>query len=238
MALPINRAAVNALLEQLEPLVLNKAHKGYRCNCGRCSAGRSKAEAIIPGGNSYPGQETLWSLWNVRMKCLERGKSWLCGLNTFVDGEEINEMFIHYFGPRYRQDDNPYKLEFSSQRRMAAGFKSAVRVEETASHRSINFYFDWGVEQSTPANLRRYFNRLITPADTPFNDVVAQLTLLQPSLYRGGPDPELPFESTWLLNYRAAINRARMASAVLFQNIELPPTPKNSVSATEIVFLL
>lgn len=100
MALQKNRQIVVKLLRVLEPRVLGQKRTGFSCNCGAISYGPAEAVCIDPAGDTYPGQETLWSLWSVRMSPhLENTGThdYSIGLDAFIPAKELKAMFKRYF---------------------------------------------------------------------------------------------------------------------------------------------
>jgi hypothetical protein len=213
MALPKNRQAVQQLLRELEPRVLGKEHQGLSCNCGAAHCAAAVAERIKPGGDSYPGQETNWALWSVDMKA-HNGSDWSCGLSFFVEADELRAMFDRYFGEQ-NGTERPYKLDIDGANRVHAKLPIAVRIQENDDQ--IRFCFDWGREQSAAEQLHGLTRRLSAGSQA-YERVVSLLKGFQPQIYRGGPDPELSHESTWLLDYHAALARAsEVANHIFFQ---------------------
>ncbi|HET6746958.1 MAG TPA: hypothetical protein VFH06_02535 [Candidatus Saccharimonadales bacterium] len=213
MALPKNRQAVQALLKELEPRVLGKERPGFSCNCGVVHCPTAVAEKIEPGGDNYPGQETNWALWSVSMKA-HAGSNWSCGLSFFVEADELEAMFARHFGDQ-SDIEYPYSLSTNGKDRVYAQLSAAVRIQE--NDEQIRFCFDWGREQETAEYLKEYWNSRRVPAGTEaYRRIVSLLEDLQPETYRGGPDPELPHESTWLLDYRTALVRASKEANHIF----------------------
>lgn len=220
MALPKNRQAVQALLRELEPRILGREHEGMTCNCGAVHCGAAVAESIDPAGDTYPGQEALWYLWSVRMKAHGEGSDWNCGLSFFMDVDELDAMFRRYFGDQ-NGGDYPYRLEVDGASRVHEKMPAAVRIQENDNQ--IRFSFSWGREQDTAGQLDKLYNsnpRRMPAGSEAFKRVVTLLGSIQPEVYRGGPDPELPHESRWHLDYSTALKHAAaVANHIFFQNM-------------------
>jgi len=235
MALPKNRQAVQQLLQELEPHVLGREGEGLSCLCGAAHCSAPVAEGIEPAGDRYPGQETVWALWKVRMKAHSNGSPWSCGLSYFVEAGELRAMFKRYFGD---QDDRerPYNLAVDGADRVHSNLPAAVRIQE--NDKQIRFAFSWGREQSTAKQLIELGSRLLVGGEV-YARVVALLETIQPEVYRGGPDPELPYESTWLLDYDAALVRAAaVASRIFFENGGVTTDHRGTVvTGIDIVFV-
>lgn len=100
MALPENVQAVQALVEVLSPKVIGRELPGWSCCCGAVKGAAAIATEIQPAGDIYPGQETSWATWTVKMqpKPGEVNGGWSCGLSDFVPAQELKELFEQHFG--------------------------------------------------------------------------------------------------------------------------------------------
>jgi len=222
MALPKNRPAVQKLLKELEPLILGKEHKGMSCGCGAISSGRAKAVRIIPSGDSYPSQETHWWLWSVDMQPIDdKDSGWSGSLSSFIDSKQLKSMFGRYFSEQDQKEKNPYSLKIRGTDRLSLGLPTAVRIQENDNQ--IRFSFNWGYEQSTAARLFELYlssGRRIYPENNSFAGIINLLKAIQPYVYSGGPDPELPYESNWLIDYNSALRLAStQVKYIFFQNL-------------------
>lgn len=99
--LPENEQSVREILAVIEPRILGTRLGGWTCNCGCVEGASAIATKVVPAGNTaYPGQETMWFLWNVQMTP-EPGQPhlpWSCGLSQFFPTEELDSLFAQYFG--------------------------------------------------------------------------------------------------------------------------------------------
>jgi len=215
MALPKNRPAVQALMKELEPRILGREREGFTCGCGAVKCGATIADNIMPGGDNYPGQEVSWPIWSVRMRTHETS-SWSCGLSEFIDRDELDAMFKRYFGePAVFVE--MYRPDVSGYDRVSMDLPAAVRIQENDSQ--IRFSFDWGREQYTSEEIYDLYR--MNGHEFPVNSeayirVVALLEAIEPEVYLGGPDPELPYESTWHLDYVGSLQRAAVESNYMF----------------------
>jgi hypothetical protein len=220
MALAKNRQAVQELIKELEPLILGREREGFSCGCGAIHCGTAVAEAIIPAGDSYPGQETMWYLWSVQMKTHGEGSDWSCGLSFFVESNELEAMFNRYFGDQ-KEEEQSYKIEVDGADRVYEGLPAAVRINENDDQ--IRFSFSWGREQDTAKLLDKLYGnnpRRMPAGSEAYIRIVSLLEAIQLEVYRGGPDPELPHESKWHLDYKSALARAlEIANHIFFQNM-------------------
>jgi hypothetical protein len=223
MALPHNRKAVVSILGELKPRIIGKELPGFSCSCGAIKHDPATAVEVEPAGNSYPGQEELWFLWQVRMSHHPENPSILdgysVGLSRFVPLEELEKLFSAHFGENPR-GENPYTLEVDGAERVHQGLPAAVRISEDGLQ--FRFAFDWGREQEVARELESVCQSSPPriPAGTEaFARIIQLLRELRPEVYRGGPDPELPTENSWHLNYQEALNAAEaQANHVFFQN--------------------
>lgn len=222
MALPKNRKAVEAILAEISPRIIGQKSDGFKCNCGAVHAGPATATAVVPAGGTYPGQEVFWYLWTVQMSYHpEDPKSiggWSWGISNYIPREELEEMFARHFGPD-PEDVNLYQLEVSGADRFYHKLPVAVSIQETESQ--IRFSFDWGIEQDFAVYLNaveKLSPGRIQNSHFHFNELVKQLGTLNPKVYLGGPDPELPFEPKWWTDYASALKYAAgIANHIFFQ---------------------
>lgn len=215
MALKKNRKKVRAILKALEPRILGKELPGMTCSCGAVHCGDAVAERIDPGGDSYPGQETQWALWSVRMKAHDGGSDWSCGLSFFVEADELRELFSRHFGND--KGENPYQLPISGADRVHKGLPAAVRIKE--NDHQIRFCVDWGREQEIARQLEELLQknpRRIDRQSSAFMAIVTLLEQLNPEQYLGGPPPELPSESTWHLDFFGKLEEAAGSAREIF----------------------
>lgn len=100
MPLPENINAVRALEEVLKPMIIGRELSGWACCCGAVQGADAIAVEIRPGGNTYPGQETEYIFWTVKMKPKpgDTRPGWSCGISTFIPGGELEELFAQHFG--------------------------------------------------------------------------------------------------------------------------------------------
>lgn len=211
MALPENRKAVLAVLKELNPLIVGKNHEGFG------SYGPSFAVSIEPAGDLYPGQEVMWPAWSVILQEIEDHLSyWTCSLSSFVETDELDKLFLRHFGNQAGYT-NPYQLQVSDAQRFRSGLPPAVRIRMNSDE--ICFHFDWGTAQVSGKQLSKICevsSGSIPASDSYFDQIVHILEKLDPEVYVGGPDPELPFESSWSLDYHAALARASQESKSVF----------------------
>lgn len=209
MALPKNRQHVKEILDILKPLVLGKTLGAMSCNCGAVHTGPATATAIEPGGDTYPGQETLSYLWRVKMSYhpedLNDHNYYSIGLDAFVDRELVKDLFSQRFGAN-PETTNPYQLSPARDKRVRLGLPAAVCIKDSSSQ--TLFYFDWGKEQYVARLISemcwRQPKRIKRNTEL-FQNIVAELQKLTPQVYQGGPDPEFSFESNWLLTYQPSL---------------------------------
>lgn len=239
MALPKNRQAVQELLKELEPRIIGKEREGFSCNCGAVHCDTAVADEIRPAGDSYPGQETCWAIWSVHMKAHGQGSSWSCGLSAFIEADELDAMFSRYFGDQ-DEGECAYKLAVDGETRVRAALPVAVRIQENDSQ--MRFSFSWGREQRAAERLealQSIVRRRLPAGSEAYLRVVSILEAIRPEIYRGGPDPELPHESTWHLDYDASLRRAAAtAHHVFFQNGESFSDHQGTVyTRVDVVFM-
>ena len=106
MALPENEAAVAAIVEEFTPRVIGQTLPGFSCCCGAVKGATATVVEIRPaGGDQYPGQETCWVVWTVKLQPNpgEPNNGWSTGLSQFIPVEEIKEIFRRHFGDRVDQ---------------------------------------------------------------------------------------------------------------------------------------
>jgi len=221
MALPKNREAVQKILDELEPQILGQEQGGFTCNCGAVHSLAGIAVEIDPAGDTYPGQETLWRLWSVGIKPHDGSQPWSCSLSFFMNADKLDVMFKRYFGDQ--EEEGPlYQLEIDRADRVHADLPPAVRIQENDSQ--IRFSFSWGREQDAARELDKLYKsnpRRMHAGSRSFKHTVSLLVAIQPEVYRGGPDPELPYESTWHLDYEMALKHAaEVANYIFFQNMD------------------
>ncbi len=201
MALPANRKHVTQLLEILKPRIIGQVCDGQR------------AIDIIPGGNSYPGDEVLSSSWSV---ALDSGNS--AGLSCLIDCSELESLFKKHFDST-KVPNNPYRLEVSGGMRVSFSLPVALSIWETK--KQIRFCFDWGKDYEKGMEVlgsRKSF-KSIPHASSRFSKMIKSMKTLEPMIYAGGPEPELPFEYQWLTDYHDALAIAEAAKEAFFQNL-------------------
>lgn len=222
MALPKNRRAVEQILAEISPRIIGKKHEGLSCNCGAIHCGPATATEVTPAGGTYPGQEVFWYLWTVQMSYHpEDQKSiggWSWGISNYIPSEELEEMFARHFGSNPEESDL-YRLEVSGADRYYHKLPVAVNIQETGTQ--IRFSFDWGVEQAFAVFLNaceKSSPARIQNTHPNFGTLVEQLGTLNPKVYFGGPEPELPFEPKWWSDYASALKYAAgIANHIFFQ---------------------
>ena len=242
MALPQNRKAVVGILEEVTPRILGQERPGWSCNCGCLSHGPAVAVSIDPAGDSYPGQEVQWCVWSVSMEPKDdscKGSGYSVGLSDFIPSEELDEIFLRHFGPNPDQQDLTFMLSLSGAERVHLRQVPAVRIKDNDIQ--TRFCFDWGLAQDFASQLsviKANTPRRIPAGDRTFKRIVEHLRTLDPVVYRGGPDPELPFESKWLLDYQKALSLAEKADHILFQNSGSQSDHRGTVqTGSHIVFM-
>ncbi len=211
--LPQNRGKVVDLLNILNPLVLGKRRNGLTCNCGAIHCGPGVAISIEPAGNDYPGQEAFWFVWSVKIKADDTA-DWSCDLSSFVSPKELDALFRERFGDALEYD-NPYRIQPSGSDRVHEGLPPAVRIHETDV--GVFFNIDWGGDQKA-AKIVEGLGR-IEPERAPATSKKFQLLIeimekLEPVVYPGGPEPILPFEVKWIMDWQEALAKARSANHV------------------------
>lgn len=268
MALPKNRKAVRAILQEVGPRVIGEERGPLSCGCGAISHGPAVAVAVDPAGDSYPGQEAYWYLWSVRMAERDRapdafGYDYSTGLSGFIPVEELEEIFARHF-EEAPEEEGLYLLEVRGDDRFHQGLPAAVRVQEGSYQ--TRFCFDWGVDQDAAEALKRLY--LTSPKRIPagsesFQQIVEVLGGLDPEVYRGGPNPDvasrifrflarlMPFlkdsgifqplnESGWSMNYRKALKKAaQKADHIFFQNMASHWSHRGSAEAgADVAFMM
>jgi len=231
MALPKNRQAVQEILKELEPRVLGKERSELNQ--------KAIAVAIIPAGDSYPGQEALWYIWTVKMEPLGESTSWSTDLSSFLSVTELDTLFNRYFDVQDTMD-RTYRLDVDGVSRVDANLPPAVRIQENDDQ--MRFSFSWGREQLTAEQLYEIYQnspRRLTTHDEAHDHVISILSSIQPKVYRGGPDPELPHESTWHLDYETALAQATtVEDHLFFQSLcTQSRDPVRAYIDTDIVFM-
>lgn len=222
MALPQNRKAIVSILEEISPRIIGQRHGGFTCNCGAVHSDPGIVNEIEPAGDSYPGQEVLWFLWRVGVRHHPEDSTnrsgFSCGLSEFIPAEELVQIFEKHFG-KDPKETYPYNLTFAGQERFHLGMKAAVCIKE--NDHQIRFSFDWGADQHIAHLLNKIEEKMTTRrslnGSSVFEEIFNLLNTFSPSVYRGGPDPELPFESIWHLDYQTALAVARKANHVFLQ---------------------
>lgn len=249
MALPKNRKAVRAILQEISPRVIGGESGPFSCGCGAISHGPAVAVAIKPAGDSYPGQEVHWYLWRVLMAERDRtpdglGYDYSIGLSAFIPVEELEEIFVRHFGKASEEEERLYSLDVSGEERFYLDLPTAVRIHE--NDHQTRFCFDWGVDQDAAEALNRLYlasPKRIPAGSEPFQLIVEILDGLDPEIYQGGPNPDvashifrfltrfMPFlkdsgifqpldEGGWSMNYGRAFKKAvRKADHIFFQNM-------------------
>ncbi len=229
MALPKNRPGVVAILQELGPRIVGQFYEGIRCNCSFVSYGPAVAVGIKPAGDYYPGQETKWVLWSVNMSYhpedLKRQlDGYSLGLSEFVSDKELEQLFYKHFGNRIwdtQDEENEYRLSVGGEKRCQLQLPPAVRINE--NDLQLRFNFNWGRAQEAGKQVLDlyYKSHERMPVGSPqYRQLVKLLLGLKPEVYRGGPDPELPFESKWHLKYDSALGHAlQVADHVFLQNL-------------------
>ncbi len=214
MALPKNRKAVQALLSQLERLILGKKVAGSFCD-DTIQHGDAVAVAIIPTGDTNPGQEIKWHLWLVKMETHKSGYLY-SGLSLFVKPAVLDEMFDAYFAGQL--PENPYRLDIDGAERVYLELPIAVCISENSE--VLRFSFSFGREQKFAQKLDEAcwnHHSYVPSRSNDFQTLLRLLEGIKPTVYRGGADPELPYESEWLLDYKVALEIAKKAKFVLIQ---------------------
>lgn len=154
--------------------------------------------------------------------------------------DELKAIFARYFGNKKEREKSPYDLKLHGADRVRAGFPAAVRIQENETQ--IRFSFDWGREQEvaqTFYNLYRNGPGRIPVNSYEFVRIIDNLRLFSPTVYLGGPEPELPYESKWRIDYSNAIRDAReLANHVFFQNMGSTSDHRGSIQTRmDVVFM-
>ena len=225
MALPQNRSAVVAILETLkaDPRILGQKLKASSCGCGAIHLPSATAVEIDPSGDDYPGQESSWLCWSVSMKADDpmHGSDWSTDLTAFIPVEELDELFEKHFGPDLSGYDTSYDLPVHGADRVYRRLPAAVKIRENDNQ--IRFSIEFGKEQRTARKVQSMYSRLphrVPRGSEGFDKLVKLLKNLPVEVYRGGPDPELPFESTWHVGgyHNLLTLAAASADHLFFQN--------------------
>lgn len=244
MSLDKNRKAVVAILNKVEPRILGQPHAGFSCNCGAVNAGPGVAVSVEPGGDTYPGQEVLWCTWSVHISHHPEDTSAIdgfsVGLSEFIPANELDQIFARYFGHK-PNSSNPYGLGIKDDDRAKLGYPTAVKIQDN-SHQ-IRFCFDWGKEQKVAAKINNVASssqeRRMAKGSGEFTAIVNIMQSIIPEVYRGGPDPVLPFESAWHLDYQAALAKAMADANHIFlqNNSSFYCAKSHFLTGTDIVFM-
>ena len=223
MALPKNRPAILAILNEIEARIVGQRRDGFSCGCGAVHWEAATATAIIPGGNEYPGQEISISCWTVEMRYHPEDPNNRNGygycLSEFIDYDELKEIFYRHFGNDQRETYE-YSPKMNSSDRAVYGNDPLVCILDNESQ--MRFCFDWG-------NLQEFAKQMVKlytggqprnkKDSITFKQVIEMLETINPMVYAGGPPPELSFEPNWLMDYKKAVEEAKTADHVFFQNI-------------------
>lgn len=107
MPLPENKQAVVELKNELEKRILGAELPRVSCCCGTIRSGPAKPVEVVPGGERYPGQETDFTMWSVRMRDVRsrepaRDYNYSTGLTSFIDRRELEMLFTARFPKRAR----------------------------------------------------------------------------------------------------------------------------------------
>ena len=215
MALPENRKAVMEILRIISPLVI-----GQQVPEELCTRGPATAFEIIPAGDDYPGREALWPLWFVRSRCIETGKTLYekGNLSDFISENELFNIFHRYFR---EVKNNPYRIDIVGGRRIDDNLPTAVRIRD--NNFQTQFCFEWGKEQDKADAIRKIYmsGGKFAKGSDEYLAILSLLSEIEPITYKGGPDPELPFESDWLLEYQKSLDMCRTGKYryVFFRNM-------------------
>lgn len=240
MALPQNRKAVLAILDIIEPRILGKTHEGFTCSCGEIHCTAATAVEVEPAGDSYPGQEKHWYLWSVKMAAEEGHSGWSCGISEFIDSKELKDLFERHFTDQSDDEGVQYRLATREDDRVHAGLPAAVRINENRDQ--IRFSISLGREQEFYELLLKATDdspRRMPAGSHAFNNIVALMRSIIPETYLGGPEPELPFESTWHLDYESTLNiAAKNANHIFLQGGSSVSDYRGSIyTGIDIVFM-
>lgn len=244
MALAKNRKGVMAILKKLQPRIVGRPHPGFSCNCGAIHEGPGVAISIEPGGDRYPGQEVLWSLWSVRISHHPEEASipggFSVGLSEFIPIIELDKIFTQHFG-KNPDSNNPYQPEINDEIRAELGYPSVVAIMDDTAQ--VRFCFDWGKEQETAAKIDSFASsrktKHIEKDSDLFNVLVDILRSITPEVYLGGPEPVLSFEPSWHMEYQTALNKAVSEANHLFlQNASsVHSSAGHFLLGTDVVFM-
>ncbi|MFC1645133.1 hypothetical protein ACFL08_03845 [Patescibacteria group bacterium] len=196
--MPKNRKAVMEILETISPRII-----GQRLPYKGSAQSTMVAFEIDPAGDDFPGREVLSPLWSVKVRCVESGEvEHIKGLNDFITENELNAIFGRYLNTL---ESNPYRVDVAGFSRVEGNLPAAVRIRDNDSQ--TNFCFDWGKDQGVAGAIHQlYMTGDDFSSDSyAYKKLINLMSLVEPAVYRGGPDPELPFESKWLLDYRGAL---------------------------------
>lgn len=93
----------DSLLSGFQEAIAGCERKGWQCGCGAIKYGDAKAFKVIPGGQRYHDQVTLWYLWEVQMREVDKegendsDYSYSCGLNQFFPADYLRDLFSKAF---------------------------------------------------------------------------------------------------------------------------------------------
>lgn len=234
MALPENRQKVLKILDVLNSRIIGQPHAGFTCSCGAVHSEPGVAIEIEPAGDVYPGQEVKWYLWSVRVshhpeEPMKLG-GFSCGITEFIPQAEVEALFESHFGTRPLEGSH-YQLRVSRAERVYAKLLAAVKIRENKW--GIFFDFDWGREQEIAIRMDTIATvspRRALSGSRPFEAFFYYMEDLKDvTVYMGGPEPELAFESKWRIDFRQALEDAKSTNHLLLSNQGSSTTHKGTV---------
>jgi len=208
MALPKNRMATMAILEEITPIVIGQRPKYFPSKIGEI------ATEIVPSGDSFPSEEVFPLLWNVIIGNETVKDLYTLCLDAFIPIKNLEEIFSKHLGTN-RNTKNPYNLSVSGINRVVLGYPAAVRIRDNSKF--VELSFDWGEDQKYAREICMSFThgdlRLKDPIEIK-NLILLLKDVKNIVLYSGGPVPQLSFESRWIDNYESALEIARKSVVV------------------------
>ncbi len=198
-----NRRRVQDILELVRPRVVGQGTRDF------------VATDVDPGDDAYPGHEMDWASWSVHTRGTETDSTHLIlGLSYFIAMEELNRIFESHFGAQEavwarRRSDPRYRLEVVGVERALAQLPMAVAIQDRREF--TRFLIEWGANQKEAQEFKQLYEELhlakIGGGNQNHRNVISRLQTLQPLVYARGPEPVLPFESNWLINYPDALQK-------------------------------
>jgi hypothetical protein len=208
MALPENRNAVAAIHKHLHHVLVGHRYAPKP----EMHLMPGQTVFLIPPGDDYPGQEVQWELWTLLVR--EYGArpevpyDYQVSITEFLAPSYLDELFESHFGKDIKPIPNPYIPEVVGVERVLEYLPMTVAAKDNEWHTKL--FIHWGDESEAAREVTETLNRAlictISVIDASYAHILDTLKSLQPEVFRGGPDPELPFESRWLLDYTEIMN--------------------------------